>query len=148
MIDLIWAVLCSQSSIDQETNNISLIEVLERIVVEATPPDQESIMIPITSVLVALSTRSILDQPAQGEGRIRLTSPTGDLIRTVEFPIDLTAHTRTRSRLKAFGLEIRSAGYYYFNVDLRQEGQDDWQQVAQIPLEVAFVAQQEQTHEH
>ena len=39
MIEHIWSVLCSRSVIDSETNNVSIQDVIEHIIINAEPTE-------------------------------------------------------------------------------------------------------------
>ncbi len=79
MIRHVWSVLCTKSSIDSDTNNISLFEILEQIQVSQFPePAGDAItVVPMPVELVSLWTREPVGEPQQGECRLTMYSPRG-----------------------------------------------------------------------
>lgn len=139
MINHIWTVLCSKSVLDQESNNLSLIElydqvnVLNEVVANAT--DDNPILLPASFELVNLWVRADRNYPERGQGKIKLLSPSGRQLGTaLEFVIDLTTHERTRMRSRITGLPISSAGLYTFAVEYKDETRLDWIEAARVPL--------------
>ena len=137
MIAHIWTVLCSQSIINENTKNISLIEVLEQVTIAGPLPsaEQEN-SIPMTFEIVSLWSRGADNQPSRRLARIHFLSPSNILIREFAYEVDLSVYQRTRTRARINGLPFREAGQYHFNVQLRDENETDWQEVARIPLQI------------
>jgi len=136
MIDNVWAVLCSKTIIEQETNNISLITVIEHITV---PKAQEGVSIAVPLELATLWERRDPDLPASGHARISLELPGGKapVVAQGEFPVDLSSYRRLRGLFLIHDLPVPAAGTYYFRVELREENEDNWRQVARVPLEIS-----------
>ena len=139
MIEHIWTVLCQKSIIDSATNNITLFEVLEELRVEIYPLPSESALIPVQMQLVSFLTRSIDNLPCRGEVRFRLLDPSGSITVDRNYPVDLTTSERLRLRVSVPSLRIRESGRYQYNVQVRQDGQTDWEEVAKIPLTLNLV---------
>src|SRR6266496_2777341 len=100
MIEHAWSVLCSKSTIDAETNNISLIEVLEQISIATGPPAAGTEgLIPLRVELVTLWMRAQPDQPGHGRGRVSFVRPSGTMTESIqEFDIPLQTTQRMRHR--------------------------------------------------
>ena len=132
MIEHIWTVLCSKATTDKDSNNISLIEVIERLVVE-TP--EEAPDVPLHLELITLWSRENLDEGVKGRARVRFLSPEGDMMSSeIPYSIDLTNYTRMRHGIRSQAIQIKGPGKYVFEIALEKEG--DWVTVARIPLEV------------
>lgn len=137
MIQHVWSVLCSKASIDRETNNISLFEVTEQI--QAQGPADEPGVLPCSLELVSLWSRTEPDLPSRGEARIFLRTPrTANLMPQTQ-AVDLQEYRRLRSRLLIPSIPIEGPGIYTFVVECRQQGQEQWVEVASIPLELQMV---------
>jgi hypothetical protein len=134
MIQHIWTVLCTRSSIDRQTNNISLFEVIEELRVEGLGGQPGVVPCPLE--LVSLWTRSDPNVPTRGEARITLHTPGGQTPISQTQPVDLQEYRRLRSRARVPGLPVDQAGVYMFVVECRELGQEQWLRVARIPLEV------------
>lgn len=108
MIRHVWTVLCSQSIIDRETNNLSLIEVLEQITVVATPVAGREGVIPLHMEVVTSWVRTVPERPARGRSRLSFVRPSGVLAESIqEHEIDLSDNGRLRHRIKIAGLTIK-----------------------------------------
>ncbi|MFQ5778169.1 MAG: hypothetical protein ACE5IP_09190 [Terriglobia bacterium] len=133
-IEHIWSVLCRQALISKDSNNITLVEVIERIRLSQLP--QEGIS-PISLQLVTLWGRPVISEPSRGRARWRLVDPEGnEMAEPVVYDIDLTTFVRARNRSQMSALPIRGPGKYVFCVEMEAEG--NWIPVARVPVEVAI----------
>jgi hypothetical protein len=133
MINHIWTVLCSKSITDQESNNISLLEVLEQLTIVGPPIPS---VVPVRFEVVTLWGRSDADQPSRGHARLLFLTPSDTVIGEHEYDIDLSVYQRYRTRTVMTGLPVQEAGRHHFRVQLRDEGETEWRDVANIPLQV------------
>lgn len=142
---VIWAVLCQRSLLDRDTNNISLIDVVEEIQVTAMPPQVEpgdpAYQLLATNVVefVVLFGRSNFDTPETSRGRVSLKTPSGTSTNAHEFEVDLSHNLKHRFRLKIPGIPIDGEGIYNFLVDCKT-GTGDWDEKFVLPLEVKILA--------
>jgi hypothetical protein len=136
MINHIWSVLCESSILDQDTKLISMINVLEELAIPDEPAPDKGLQ--IVASLVTLWVRSEINKPSQGFARYNFTSPSGNILQSLEQPIDLTKYERLRSRGQFVGLNLPESGQYFFNVEFRENEHDEWRRVAAIPLKVNF----------
>lgn len=134
MIQHVWSVLCSKASIDRETNNISLFEVIEQIQIQGLA--DEPGVLPCSLELVSLWSRTEPDKPSRGEARIFLRTPRTTNLMPQTQAVDLQQYRRLRSRLVIPSIPIEGPGIYTFVVECREQGREQWVQVASIPLEV------------
>jgi len=134
-----WTVVCSHSTIDADTNNISLIEVLEQLSIKGPPfTDDGEPVIPIEFDVVTLWSRSNLDQLCQGQARLQLLAPSGVSLMEKEYPINLSSHSRMRSRTRFAGFPLKGSGLYQFQVQFREEDEGDWQDAASVLLQISI----------
>ena len=137
MIEHVWTVLCSRAVTDKFTNNVSIQNVIEAINVSGTPEPGQ--LVDITFEIASLWTRSDFAVPSRGHARLTFLSPGGHQVAHVEAELDLSEYERLRTRRCFQGLPVAEPGRYTWLVELRNEGEDEWQQVASIPIKVAFV---------
>lgn len=137
MARLLWTVLCSKTSIDRESNNISLFEVLEQVTVEG-PPEDARINLAATSTLVTEWMRSDIDQPESRFGRFSLVGPSGEVFGGVEFEINLSDEVRHRSLINMHTLPLQGPGIYEFVIEIRDDDGGGWQEASRIPLQVLY----------
>ena len=136
MIDHVWTVLCSHAVIDKESNNVSLLDVVEQLNIR-DEPSPEGILFSLD--LMTLWARADLDRPAQGQGRVTFLSPSDEVNDgPFEYDIDLSQHRRNRSRGRFRALHVSGSGRHVFRVELRNEGETEWNKVVDIPLEINF----------
>lgn len=145
MIRHAWSVLCNKSSIDHDTNNITL-DVLEKITIGIQPLEQstatpESLarphVLPVNIEIVSLWFSTDLGERNIGRARIELVSPKQNVIGHTEMPLEFSGHNlRTRSRIAGFGSE--GHGTYLFVVSAEDRANGAWHEVAAIPLHVEY----------
>ena len=135
MIDHVWSVLCSNTIIDKDSNNISLIDALEQW---NLPPDTEfPVVIGNPFVLVSLWSRANLSQGAKGRAKVTIRNPEEEAKDIPEYEIDLENYRRSRYRSGMQGFRLVSEGKYVFEVILLNNGVEEVSQiVASVPLEV------------
>ncbi len=144
MIEHIWSVLCTTSMVNSQTNNISLIEVTEKISIPEPPAEMQSadrIVIPVSLDFVSLWGRSDLGEPARQKAQMRFLAPDGMELASLRYDIDLTSYVRYRSQTKLPTMTVHGAGKYQFIVEI-EASEDHWDVVARIPLELEIISQQ------
>jgi len=134
----VWSVLCTKSSIDSDTNNISLFEILEQIQVSQFPePAGDAItVVPMPVELVSLWTREPVGEPQQGECRLTMYSPRGKSLSSPPQVMDLSKYRRFRSRFQIPGLPLDGPGLCEVEVQFRGGSEAEWNTVARVPIEV------------
>ena len=94
-----WSTFSSLATIDQETNNVSAIDLIETIRVPPPPPTEDPRIILMRSVVVTLWARDDPRTPEHLHGRIRWTDSEGQEIMNHLYEIDLRQHERARIRV-------------------------------------------------
>jgi hypothetical protein len=142
MIRHVWSVLCLKSVIDKDTNNITLVDVLEQlnVVISPVPSPQGRAVLPVEYELISFFTREGDNQPCRGAMRITLQGPSGNAIdEPNQFPIDLSASfERSRNRTRMAGIPLVGPGIYNFLVEYQDEMDTGWKTAARLPLQVAI----------
>ncbi|HMD89375.1 MAG TPA: hypothetical protein VKF38_09455 [Anaerolineaceae bacterium] len=137
MIEHVWTVICSNAIIDQDTNNISIFNILEQVSIPAEAANSQAIAINVE--LLTLWIRSDLSKPASGMSRVNLIAPQGEVIQSDDSQLDLSQFERLRSRSLYQGLPYKGEGVYQFVVEYRPAEDANWQKVASIPLKVKLL---------
>lgn len=135
----VWSVLCTKSTIDRETNNISLFEVVERIEIHAPRGISRPFGFPFHGDLVTLWAREDQLQPERGQMRASLMSPAGDTLADFNAEVDLESGNRSRNIAHLEGLKVAGSGWHELVIRHRRSSGDAWHEVARIPLEVEVV---------
>lgn len=139
-LEHIWSVVCSNSSIDQETNNISLYNVLEQVNIAAADLEKmaskDKIVLSFMYEIISLWQKTARDQDVNRIGKIECVDPDGNKLDEREFEIAMKKGiNRLRTIAKVNGFRFTKPGVYNLNVSIKQSD-DSWAKVASLPLEV------------
>jgi hypothetical protein len=135
MIDHIFSIICDTSSIDIDTNKISLLNVLEQLKVFS---DSHDVSIPIRFEIFSLWARSDSETPGVGYYRIIFSGAGFEREIQSPFKIDLTKVHFFRSRAKVLGIQLKGPGIYRFNIEFTPENDQNWMRVASLPFLVEY----------
>lgn len=145
----IWSVLCQKSSIDFETNLLSLFDCIEELSLKIDKnkaPKGDKLVIPIEFQLVSFwviedsSKDNILDI------KVELLDPDRKSLNHFESNFSIKKGvSRFRNRANIQGLSVTKSGRYSFNVMQKKEGEKDYKIVSEIPIDIkiTFKAQEE-----
>jgi hypothetical protein len=140
MIKHIWTVLVQRSSVDQDTNGLTLGEVFESLEVgfagnakDLTQP----MLLPIQFEIVSMLVRNKIGNPEGGTISVTILDPSskqlGESEQVITFPAD---SKRLRARMKSGGFPYTQIGDYLFVIKFKADVDEDYQQVASIPIEI------------
>lgn len=138
----IWSVLCKESVINKDDNNISINGVLEQLSLFLAPVKEtgkvpEKFGIPINYEIVSLWQRSKDKEAAKAEIEYLLIDPEGKELLKNSQNIEIAKISRRhRSRMRIAGMPLTKEGEYTFQVKIKEEGSDAFRLVAKLPLEV------------
>ncbi|MDP3735628.1 MAG: hypothetical protein Q8R39_04350 [bacterium] len=140
-IEHVWSQLCQLSSVDQDTNSVSLFHLIEELAIEraksAPPPPEGGVVIPVACELVTLWHKRSEGQHVIADVEVALFDPQGARLQSVIYKLDIAPqHSRTRFRLKMNGLKITTAGTYSFAVNIRGPNETQFVEAARVPLGV------------
>lgn len=142
MAELTWAILCYKANIDQTSNQISLVDVMEEVTI-ASPlgPDQNASRVGMAQhmELVTHWHRTVEDVPEVGAMALAVVSPAGNTLAEAELEIRLDTAKRYRGILKTDVIPFDGFGKYTFRIS-RQSG-DEWHEVGNVTLEVKAPAE-------
>ena len=135
-----WALICRHAITNRDSNNISLIEVIDELTVAGPPPQSdlqvgEASNVLIDLQLVVLWSRSDPNISEKSPTRVKAVGPYGAEALTVERIVDLTEFSRMRMLAHLLGAPIPFAqqGQYLFNIEV-QTCDSQWEEVFQVPL--------------
>jgi hypothetical protein len=144
----VWSILCSKVSVDRETNNVSLFEILESVQFMISTAVTYPANFLFDANLVTLWARQDRSEPNEGEMRVRLLAPNGDQLAMVSNSFNFQSSLRARVIGKFNTIRVAGEGVHEWEISYRQSSQEDWRIVASIPLEISVqvVAPGEQPH--
>lgn len=138
----VWSLICLNTILDRDSNNVSLINVLEELAISPAPTvedlgDAGYVMLPIPVVLVSLWERADEDVSEKFEFRIKVKGPddqpVGPATPTQEWVVD---QLRLRTRARLMTVPFSTFGRYEYIVQYRSDSSDRWKQAARIPLTI------------
>ena len=138
----IWSVLCKESVINQDDNNISIHGVLEELAV-FLPPEKETgklpekFNIPVNYEIVSMWQRNKdVDSAKADLEYILVDSENKELLKSTQVIEIPKASRRHRSRMKITGMPLTKSGDYTMKVKIKVKGTENFHLVAELPLEV------------
>jgi hypothetical protein len=133
-----WSVLSQLTSVDGETNRVSMAvaESLRTHIPEQDLPLREIATIVITVELVTLWWTTDENENDEQEYRVAIRFG-GESLSTTPVPFRLGDHRRFRSRVRFDWLPIRDSGTYVFAVEVKRG--EAWDLVAEVPLDITIV---------
>jgi hypothetical protein len=143
MINHVWSVLCRKSIIDNETNNISLIDVLEQIQVNTVTQQKtlKPVRVPLEYEIVSLWSKDKSPKKASADIQVSLINSDGQIIKEFSHQLEIPLKTkRMRSRTRIAGIELSKSGKYQFAVKVKQQGQKNFKTIALLPIDVTIKA--------
>jgi len=135
----VWSVLCAKTSVDSQTNNLSLFEVLEQVTVLGGAPVDRKIAIPMQLELASSWTRSDRAVGETATMRFRLIMPNGIVENGPQTQVNMLLHERQRVLIKMNALPIHGQGQYEFLVEVLTPD-NKWEECARVPLAVFIAA--------
>jgi len=140
MPEHIWSVLCYKGCVDQYTNQVSLLDVIEGIRIQPIrePPQISKVLaMPFPLHLVSSWIRSQLDIPERIQIRAAVIAPDGSEVHQKPWlDGDLESKPRLRSLIRFPSMPYRGPGLYRFAVEYRNSDDQSWQRVASVPMEL------------
>ena len=146
MVRHVWSVLCAKSSIDKETNNVSLFEVLEQLTVNVGKEDvakakeaavTEGFGVPVDFEIVTLLDREVIKGKLGSALTAEIIDPSGKQLRSFSHAFEFTeGKRRMRVQIRAKGFPVTASGMYRLVIRLTEGAEKKGRVVADIPLEV------------
>ncbi len=128
-------MVCRKIIVDKNSNNISIIDVLEQINISGPLPEKEG-MLPISFHIVSLWARSDYNMPIQGLGRIEFLDPAKKPIQEFTFDVDLSEKARMRTLGELNGFPFRGKGLHWIKVESRINEKDEWEENAWLSVDI------------
>jgi hypothetical protein len=136
MIRHIWSVYCSKGSVDQQTNAVSLFEVIEEFQLQVPPGTSFPLAVPNQSLMVTYWAREDSSEGLWGQQRLRFLAPDGGELGQFAAKINLDAASRSRNFARFEAIRFGGPGRHEWEVAWRVSDSDDWKVVARIPVDV------------
>ena len=145
-VEHIWSLICSNSTIDSETNNLSLFNVIERITVtvpaaaldKAKADKSKGLLTHVGFEVVSRFRKKTSNKTAAFDIRLRLLSPESRILMTSnEQRVAMREGIRNmRIRNRFNVLPVEKSGDYVVIVDAKEVEETGYSEVGRIPLEI------------
>lgn len=136
----IWSVLCQNSSVDIESNLLSLFNCVEEISLIIDPtkaPKNDKIVFPIKFQIVSFWIVEDTNKDDVLEIKIDLLDPDKELLNHFEKNFNIKKNIlRFRSRINIEGMPVTKEGRYTFKVWKRKSGKKEYEVVTEVPLDI------------
>ena len=142
----VWGLFCGSASIDQESNNISLFNIIDQINISKKnfPKQNESKIIPSNYEIVVL-LRRLLNLDIDNEKfnidiKLKLIDPNNKILREIVAPLEFERDKRNmRFRFKMDSFVVTIPGDYFYKIEIKQLEDKDFKTSYEIPFEVRSV---------
>lgn len=142
-IEHVWSILCGQSTVDSQSNNASLFNIIEQVSLNKTFFDaiaeKEMGLAQVPMELVTLWKRRDLNNKDRQTIEVKcvVVDSAGKELAAVEYSAELTSEKRRlRSNLKFSGIPVsKNVGEYHLNI-LQKTGSGKYEMVGSVPVEV------------
>ena len=126
LIKPVWALVCSSTSTDQNTNQVSIFNVIEEVTIGISGPRpadvfKNGVVVPLANELIALlqradtSTKEIINECV-----VDVLDPFGISIGHVELPVKIEKDKqRSRINVKFNGFKVTSSGEYLYKISVK-----------------------------
>src|SRR5258708_22228602 len=137
----IWSVICQNSQIDIDTNNLTLSSVLAKIFVAIDERDLKS-KEGVTNILLNYEVASLwikeeVSKKVEAEIVLEIFDPQRKLLKSFTQMAEMpNTMRRLRTRFRIQGIGLTTSGVYEFVIKIKEKGEDKYKNVAEVPLEV------------
>lgn len=139
----VWSILCSSSSIDQQTNNLSLYNLLEEItlVKKEINEKKKEAKGPYLPILISFQLITLWEKIEPGlvesRAKIQLVDPEEKILIESEYDFKIEPHQeKTRYIANLNALPFTTDGMYQFRILLKMA--DGFKQVGTVGLKLKF----------
>ena len=141
--------MCRSASIDQQTNSVSLFNVVEELTINKAPlgnsivkklsnlPTKTQIKTDFTFVVHMERDPEVKIQKFNPGIKIKVVSPSGDTFAEAEVPLKFEAgKNRLRAIINMGTFPVKDSGLYKIVVSTRVSLSDDFEEVEVVPVDV------------
>lgn len=134
----VWVILAQSSAIDQNSNTLSLFDILEEIAFQTNGPVPKKMVIPINTQLVSLWERGDAVGKVEFKFKFILRDPKKQILSERESVLKMEEHhKRSRFRAQLQGMPITVPGMYRYEiVSLEPQKTGGKEFIASVSVEV------------
>ncbi len=155
-INHVWSMICSGVSIDRQTNNLSIFNVIDQIRVpknglvraEGQSGKEGQLAVPISFNLLTLWERPTSDTEERASVEIRVVEPDKKVRKIASYELTFASGIkRLRSISPWGGIRVSSSGLYDFKLFLKEDGQSIFREVGNVHLDIEILDESLGNHE-
>jgi len=136
----VWSIICEKSSVDAQTNLLSLFNCIEEMKLEIDKTkmaENNKVVIPVNLQLISFWTIDDYTKEHSSEIKIELVDPKGKILN--EFKNTLKSNKgnkRLRSITNLQGVPVTESGKYYYRTS--QKIGNKFEIVSEVPLDISI----------
>lgn len=134
----VWSIICEKSSIDSQTNVLSLFNCIEEMNIEIDKtkmPQGDKIVIPVNFQLISLWRVDDSTKENTMDVKMEFVDPSGQVLNeSLNTLVTKKGEKRLRSIINIQGLQITDSGVYYYKI-LEKKG-NKFEVVSSTPLDI------------
>jgi len=134
----IWSLICERSSIDSQTNLLSIFNCIEEVSLEIDKtkiPDGDKLVVPANIQLISLWTSENFTEENSTEIKVEFIDPNGKIL--TEF-INVLKTKKGEKRLRSLvgmqGLQVTDGGRYYYKI--YQKNNNKFEVITELPFDI------------
>ena len=143
-----WSLVCTQSSIDNESNNVSIHNVIEKVTfnipksefAKAQEAKAQGILLAHQFEILTHFHRKDVSEPEIFFYRVSMVNPKGvTMITNEEMEVRFAQNTKNvRIRSRFNSLPIEEPGDYGFKIEVKSDKEEELKTVYTVPIELAL----------
>jgi len=134
----VWSIICEKSSIDSQTNVLSLFNCIEEMNIDIDKtkmPQSDKIIIPVNFQLISLWRVDDSAKENTMDVKMELIDPSGQVLNeSLNTLVTKKGEKRLRSVINIQGLQVTDSGVYYYKI-LEKKG-NKFEVVSSTPLDI------------
>ena len=136
-VEHLWTIACRSSSVDQQTNLLSMFDILEEFNVDIQlEKETEVLNIPFQLELVSL-WRKFNNKEENLEIEIEFIDPNRKRLAILSYPLNLPADKkRMRNKLAINGIAVTISGTYVFAIKVKNQDTSKFVEVEEVSIEI------------
>ena len=136
----VWTILCQNSSVDSNTNLLSIFNCLEELKLDIDThkaPKTDELVIPLGAQLVSLWAIENQNEDNVLETRVEMLDPNNKPLGKFDQRMDVKkGPSRFRSIMNIQQIKITKEGRYTVRMQQKKKGKEDFGVVAELPLDI------------
>ena len=143
----VWSIVCSNSLLDKDTNNLSLFNTIEKFTLKIQESElekikkenKESVVFPISFQVVSRFARQDTGKVETLDYKVILVSPEDKIVSTSNQKLAIDKNIKNfRVRTNFQSLPVSKSGDYIIAVEFKDLIENRFSRVAELPIEVVM----------